>query len=134
MQDPDVVKKLKEGTNDSIEYGLDWSVYIPAPSVLRQFPLAFDNSIAENGSYQLAQLAFGPKGGHLITLLWGLVDLPRADVKTELTLGYTANGEDHTILDSPNFKTSPEDRALYAKWCLKSTEMFEKGELKVCSE
>ena len=26
-KDPDVVKKLKEGTNDSIEYGLDWYVF-----------------------------------------------------------------------------------------------------------
>jgi len=109
-KDPDVVKKLKEGTNDSIEYGLD--------------------CIAEKGSYQLAQQAFSPNGGHLIALLFKLENLPRTDVKTEATLAYTANGEDHAFSDSGTFKTSAEDRALYAKWCVKSTEMFEKGELK----
>lgn len=28
-KDPDVVKKLKEATGDSIQYGLDWSVLSP---------------------------------------------------------------------------------------------------------
>lgn len=48
-KDQDVVKKIKEATGDTIEYGLD--------------------CISEGDSTRLAQLAFRPEGGHLITTL-----------------------------------------------------------------
>jgi len=111
-KDPDVVKKLKKGTDDGIQYGLD--------------------CISENGSIQQAEAAFRPSGGHLVTLLFDLGDLARTEVRTEATLSYTVLGEDHGIGSSPNaqFKTSAENRAIYARWVKTSYELFESGKLK----
>jgi len=111
-KDPDVIKKLKEGTNDGIQYGLD--------------------CISEHGSIEKVQEAFRSSGGHLVTLLFDLRNLPRPEVRTEATLAYTVLGEDHGFGKNPNaqFKTSPEDRALYAKWCKISYELFESGKIK----
>jgi hypothetical protein len=115
-QDPDVVNKLKEGTKESIEYGLDWYA--------DRLPLSTGNkkranrssslSISEKGSIQQAQLSFGPKGGHLVTLLFDLSNLPREVVYTKPTLVYTALGRNHEWR-SKTFKTSPEDRAVFAR-------------------
>jgi len=111
-KDPDVVKKLKEGTNDSIQYGLD--------------------CISENGSLQMAQQAFRPSGGHLIAILFDLRKLPRPEVHTEATLAYVLLGEDHGFGSSPRsqFKTSPEERATYVKWLRIGWELFGKGLVK----
>lgn len=51
-KDPNVVEKLKEQTNDSIQYGLD--------------------CVTEGDSTKTAQLAFRPQGGDLVTTLFDL--------------------------------------------------------------
>lgn len=129
-KDPDVVKKLKEATGDSIQYGLDWSVLSPV-SMSIYLSLV---SISEGGSIQLSEAAFRPSGGHLITLLFDHRNTSRTDVKKEATLAYTALGEDHGFGRNPNaqFKTSEEDRGVYARWCRISYELFGSGKIKVC--
>lgn len=117
MKDSDVVQKLKDGTNDSIEYGLDWCANFPCISCQSSPSL---HSISENGSIALAQRAFRPTGGHLVTILSDLSGLPRTDVKTEVTLVYSVLGTEH-----------PEDRALHTAWCKKSTVLFQQGSVKV---
>jgi len=108
-KDPDVVKKLQEGTDDSIVYGLD--------------------CISEKGSIQLSQLAFSPKGGHLICILFDLGQPARSDVKTEATIAYTLLGAD-APWGKHLMKTSPEDRALYARWAKLATGLLEGGLIK----
>jgi len=111
-KDPDAAKKLKEGTNDSIQYGLD--------------------CISEKGSIQTAQQAFRPSGGHLITILFDLRNLPRPEVKTESTLTYVVLGEDHGFGKGAHaqFKTSDEERATYVRWLRVGWEIFGKGLVK----
>ena len=73
-----------------------------------------------------------PSGGHLV-LLWAYSgELPRKDVKTEVTLAYTLLGEDMKFSKDLEFKTSPEDRPLYAKWAKITTELLRDGKVKVC--
>jgi len=111
-KDPDVIKKLKEGTNNEIQYGLD--------------------CISEHGSIQQSQAAFRPSGGHLITLLFDLRNLPRPEVRTEGTLVYTIMGEDHGFGRNPNaqFKTSAEERTTYVKWVRIIYELLKSRKLK----
>jgi hypothetical protein len=87
-------------------------------------------SIAENGSIQQAQRAFGTDGGHLVCLLFDLGEPARADVKTESTIAYTALGKP-ADWSGKRFETSPEDRALYAKWAKLATSLFAEGKVKV---
>lgn len=108
-KDKEVAQKLREATNDSIEYGLD--------------------CIAENGSVQLAQQAFGKNGGHLICLLFDLGELPRKDVKTESTLAYTVLGEDQSF-GPAFFPSSKEDREYCVKYCQFITKLFEQEKIR----
>ncbi|KAF8582081.1 NAD(P)-binding protein [Ramaria rubella] len=108
-KDPDVVAKLKDGTGDTIKYGLD--------------------CVTEGDSYRKAQLAFRPEGGHLITTLFELNDLPRPEVKTQATLVYTTLGADHTW--GPfRFDTDPSHRQLHVKWAKKITHLLAEGKIK----
>jgi len=109
-KDPDVVKKLKDATGDSIKYGLD--------------------CISEGDSYRLAQRAFRPEGGHLITTLFMLEDLPRPEVKTEPTMVYTTLGEDVSWGSYFHFKADPSHRQLHAHWAKKITQLLADGKLK----
>lgn len=108
-KDPQVSEKLRQATNDSIVYGLD--------------------TIAENGSVQLAQKAFGKSGGHLVCTLFDLGEPARSDVKTESTLVYTALGTDQSFGPAA-FKTSPEDRANQVQCAKLFTKLFLEGKLK----
>lgn len=89
-------------------------------------------SISEKHSLPSTEQSFSSKGGHLVAIQFDLSYLKRSDVKAEATLGYTVLGADQRFGDSALFKASPEDQALYIKWCEKSTELFESGKLKVC--
>jgi len=111
-KDPDVIKKLKAGTNDEIQYGLD--------------------CISEGGTTQQVEQAFRPSGGHLVTILFDLRNLKRPEVHTQATLAYTSLGEDHGFGSHPSsqFKTSEENRATYVRWCRFSYELFESGKIK----
>lgn len=127
-KDPEVVKKLKEGTDDSIKYGLD--------------------CISEGDSYKKAALAFRPKGGTLITVLFQLegwfqkfefericcfiwvVDLPRPEVKTIPTVVYSCLGQDTTWLTFTS-EAEPSHRELHVKWDKKITQLLAEGKLKV---
>jgi hypothetical protein len=109
LQDPEVSAKLQKATDNSIVYGLD--------------------TIAENGSIQLAQKAFGKEGGHLVCTLFDLGEPARQDVKTEATLVYTANGQDNAF-GSAMFKTTKEDRENQVKCCQLATKLFKEGKLK----
>lgn len=102
-------EKLRKATDDSIVYGLD--------------------TIAENGSIQLAQKAFGSKGGHLLCTLFNLGEPARPDVKTEATLVYTALGTDQSFGPAA-FKTSIEDRANQVECAKIVSKLFSEGKLK----
>lgn len=93
--------------------------------------MAFSASIAEKGSIQQAQQAFGPTGGHLVTLLFDVSKPARTDVKTEPTLVYTALGHDVTF-GTTVFPTLPDDRALFVEWAQRSTALFKEKKIKVC--
>jgi len=108
-QDPEVSEKLRKATDDSIVYGLD--------------------TIAENGSVQLSQKAFGSKGGHLVCTLFNLGEPAREDVKTESTLVYTALGTDQSF-GPASFKTSAEDRANQVECAKIVSKLFAEGKLK----
>lgn len=108
-KDPDVVGKLKKATGDSIEYGFD--------------------CISEHGSSQLAQQAFRPAGGHLVTVLFDVGDLPRADVKTNSTLAYMMLGKPQTW-GTHTFPAQPEDRECFVRWTKKTTELLADGDVK----
>lgn len=108
-KDSDISQKLREATSDSISYGLD--------------------TIAEKGSIQLAQQAFGSKGGHLLCILFALGEPARKDVKTESTIVYTSLGDDQKF-GSASFKTSKEDRANLVESCKLATELFQDGKIK----
>jgi NADPH:quinone reductase-like Zn-dependent oxidoreductase len=96
--------------------------------MLRELRIA--PSISEHGSIQLAQQAFSPRGGHLITLLYFKEsDLVRADVRTDATLVYTALGHDIDY-GTRVLKSEPDDRALFAKWTKLSTEFFKEGKIR----
>lgn len=142
--------KLREGTGDSIVYGVDWyatlflfqttayvlayahshflSLYPPSTSLVHP-----PYSISEKGSVQLAQSSFSPTGGHLICLLFDMGKPVRSDVKTEAIIGYTMLG-----VDAPwgkyLVKTTPEDRAIYVRWAKLSTSLFESELIKVSAE
>lgn len=100
---------MRQATNDSIVYGVD--------------------TIAENGSIQLAQKAFGKNGGHLVCTLFDLGEPARPDVKTEATLVYTALGTDQSFGPAA-FKSSPEDRANQVECAKVFTKLFAEGKLK----
>jgi hypothetical protein len=89
-------------------------------------------SIAEGGSIQQAQKAFGPTGGHLITLLFDLTNLPREDVKTEPALAYTMLGHDVTF-GTQVFPSPPEDRAAFVEWAGRLTVLLQEKKIKVCT-
>ena len=93
--------------------------------------MAISVSIAKNGSVQQAQQAFGPKCGHLIILRIELANPARTDVKTEVTLAYTALGQD-SAFGSYEFPSVPDDRALFVEWAQRSTVLFREKKLKVC--
>jgi len=108
-KDPDVVKKLKEGTNDTIQYGLD--------------------CISEHGSTQTVQEAFRHSGGHLITTQFDLRNLVRPEVHTEPVHVGLLLGEDQQVGETL-YKTSEEERATYVKWLRMSWELFAKELIK----
>ena len=127
-KDPEVVKKLKEATNDSIQYGLD--------------------CITLGDSTRLSQMAFRPEGGHLITSLIAKgefsyvtliarklekffnIDLLHPKVKTEFTFVYTMLGEDQPLYGSV-FKTDATQRGLQVYWAKLTTRLLAEGKLKV---
>jgi len=102
-KDPDFSDKLKKGTNDSIEIGID--------------------CFSEKSSLPLAQQPFCPTGGYLVAILNNCQDLPRKEVKSEYTLVYHFLSKEET----PEIL---EGRDLWKKWCLWSTDLFEKGDVK----
>jgi len=107
--DPDVVNKLKKATGDTIKYGID--------------------CVTNGESYRKSQLAFGPQGGHLITTLFEIEDLPRSDVKVTPTLVYTGLGQDHSW--GPfTFPTDPTHRDLHVRWAKKLTQLLAEEKLK----
>lgn len=89
------------------------------------------HSISEHGSLQLAEKAFRPAGGRLITLLFDHSNTIRPEVNKEAVMVYTMLGEDHSFGDEITHKSSEEERALWAKWCKNSYELFGSGQIKV---
>lgn len=108
-RDPDVVGKLKAATGDSIRYGID--------------------CIAKGDSTRLAQLAFCPDGGHLITALINEENLPRPEVRTDFTFVYTLLGEDQPLYGVV-FKSDASHRRLQVYWAGLATELLAGGQLK----
>lgn len=80
----------------------------------------------------MSEAAFCPSGGHLITIQFELGKLSRPEVRVEPSIVYTVLGEDHGFGKDPaaQFKATGEDRAIYAKWCILSYDLFETGKIK----
>ena len=93
-------------------------------------PINIFSSISENGSIQLAQKAFSPKGGHLICILFDLGTPARDDVKTEPTIVYSLNGQNVPWPGGISIPTTPKDRPCFARWAKRATDLFAKGDIK----
>ncbi|KAF2117007.1 chaperonin 10-like protein [Lophiotrema nucula] len=103
-RDPDVGKKIREASNDSLT-------------------LAFD-TISEESSAAISAAALSSKGGHYSALL--NIKSPREDVKSSLTMAYTALGEKH----SDAFPESQEDWEYGVKFWNLSEGLINDGTIK----
>ncbi|KZT32638.1 GroES-like protein [Sistotremastrum suecicum HHB10207 ss-3] len=108
-KDPEVIQKLRNATNDSIQYGID--------------------CISQKGTPQLVQQAFRPEGGDLVLVLFNLDNLPRPEVKTRAMMGYNILGYEAQVGDI-FYKAVPEQRAMWVRWCKLCTKLFGDGQLK----
>ncbi|KZS97296.1 GroES-like protein [Sistotremastrum niveocremeum HHB9708] len=108
-KDPEVIQKLRNATNDSIQYGID--------------------CISQKGTPQLVQQAFRPEGGDLVLVLFDLDNLPRPEVKTRAMMGYNILGYETQVGDI-FYKAVPEQRAMWVRWCKLCTKLFGDGQLK----
>ncbi|EOA88144.1 uncharacterized protein SETTUDRAFT_168565 [Exserohilum turcica Et28A] len=104
-KEPDVGAKIREATGDKLK-------------------LAFD-CIAEGNSFEITAAAISSTGGHMSALL-PVKDYPRSDVKTKLTLGYTALGERY----NEKLDAKPEDYEFGVEFWKRSYDLFESGKIK----
>jgi len=107
-KDPEVSKKIREASNDSISFGLD--------------------CISETDTQKAAAESFGKQGGTLVTLLFSKAEV-RSDVKILPTLLYTALGKD-VHLGSIHLPPSQEDYAFQKRWVRVADRLLADGKIK----
>ncbi|KAK6380403.1 uncharacterized protein PV06_05451 [Exophiala oligosperma] len=106
--DPECAKKIREYTNNNLKYVWD--------------------TISLTNTAQICTDAIGPAGGIYGTLL--VVKSPRNDVKTTVSLGYTAAGEPikKWVWDIPD---TTEDFEFMKTWLAEVEPMLQQGRVKV---
>ncbi|KAK0621027.1 putative zinc-binding oxidoreductase ToxD [Immersiella caudata] len=110
-KDPDVVKKIREYTNDSLTLALD--------------------CISSKESAEITSQAIGSKGGEVCFLLGGC-ETGREDVKGMATLGYTVMGEDFTfgLSGMSEFLAKVEDLEFGKKFWALAERLLAEGKVK----
>lgn len=110
-RDPDVVKKIKEATGDSIHKALD--------------------AISEASSQKITIEAFAPGPGKIVTILPPKDEARalRQDVTIQGTLIYTSLGREFDLRGSV-YPASPEDRAHMAQFLKQVPELVSSGKIK----
>ncbi|KAF2009697.1 GroES-like protein [Aaosphaeria arxii CBS 175.79] len=103
-KDPDVGAKIREATNDELYYVFD--------------------TISEHGSPEISGQALSSKGGRYAALLYATV--PRANVHSTVTMGYTVTGEHY----NPQWPANPEDYIFGVKFWKLSEDLINSGKIK----
>ncbi|OSD08389.1 GroES-like protein [Trametes coccinea BRFM310] len=110
-KDPDVVKKIKDATGDSITKAVD--------------------AISLKDSQRISAEALAPSGGKVVLVLQPIPDATnRKDVKFFPTLIYTALGRAFDFGPSTRFPVSPEDRAQIVEFLKKVPQLIKDGAIK----
>lgn len=100
-RDPDVVKKIREVTNNKLEYVVD--------------------CISEEESLTKSTESMGENGGKIAAILFTEIPNKRKDVEIIRTLLYTATGKEFQM-GSFHFAPIPEDREFMAKFIKEELE------------